>query len=95
MGHISFNNWEKEFRQNYYMYIPLTIVLLSCLGAVVAMKVLAGGVTLLSGLELTLIVAICIGYTGILYAGVNKKIIFWWLLIGIAVCILLFIVHLF
>lgn len=95
MKRISFKSWEQEFGRNYYMYIPLTIVFLSCLGAIVAMKVLAGGVTILSGLELTLIVAICIGYTGILYAGMSKKIIFWWLLIGIAICSLLFIVHLF
>lgn len=92
---LSFKSWLEEYERDYYMYIPLTIVFLSCLGAIVAMKVLAGGVNLISGLELTLIVSICIGYTGILYAGVSKKILFWWLIIGIAICILLFIVHLF
>lgn len=92
---LSFKSWLEEYERDYYMYIPLTIVFLSCLGAIVAMKVLAGGVNLLSGLELTLIVAICIGYTGLLYAGVSKNILFWWLMIGIPICILLFIVHLF
>lgn len=94
MKRLSFKKWEEEFERDYYMYIPLTIVLLSCLGAIVAMKVLANGITLLSGLELTLIVAICMGYNGALYAGISKKITFWWLLIGIAICVLLFIITL-
>lgn len=95
MKNLSLKSWEEEFEKNYYMYIPLTIILLSCVGSIAAMKVLEQGVNLFSGLELTLIVAICMGYNGTLYAGLNKKLVFWWLIIGTLICVSLFVITLF
>lgn len=77
------------------MYIPLTIVLNSCLGSIVAMKILAQGTTLISGIGLGIIVTLCMGYNGALYAGVNRRFTFWWLMVSLAVSILFFIITLF
>ncbi len=92
---LSLKEWEKEFEHDYYMYIPLTIILNSCVGSIVAMKILYQGTTLLSGIALGIIVALCMGYNGALYAGLNRKFTFRLLLVSLAINLLFFIITLF
>lgn len=92
---VSLESWEKEFEYDYYMYIPLTILLNSCIGSIAAMKILSHGTSFTTGLELTICVALCMGYNGALYASINRKVIFWWLIISLVVNISLIIINLF
>ncbi len=71
------------------MYIPLSIILNSCVGSIAAMTILAQGTGLISGLELSLAVALCIGYNAALLAGSNKKFAFKLLAISLIVNLLL------
>lgn len=80
---------QHEFLKDYYMYIPLTIILNSCVGSVAAMGILAQGTNLLSAIELTICVSLCMGYNAALLAGLNKKFAFWLLIIGMLVNTLL------
>ncbi|MBK5214182.1 MAG: hypothetical protein JJE55_11040 [Flavobacteriaceae bacterium] len=76
------------------MYIPLTIILNSCIGSVAAMTVLAQGTSLISGIELTLCVSLCMGYNAALLAGSDRKFAFWLLAVSLAVNILLILITL-
>lgn len=92
---VSLESWEKEFEYDYYMYIPLTILLNSIVGSLAAMEILTHGTTFLTGLQLTICVALCMGYNGALYASINRKVIFWWLIISLVVNALFFFINLF
>jgi hypothetical protein len=75
---------KKEFNHNLFMYIPLTIILQSCLGSVAAMMILAQGTTLISGIELTLCVVLCMVYNAALLAQLKSDTGFWLLMASLA-----------
>lgn len=95
MRSFSLKAWESEYIKDYYMYIPLTIVISSCVGGVTAMVILTNGLTLLSGIQLTICVAAAIGYTAAVLADINRKFSFWYLLIGTLVNIIMLVISLF
>ncbi|MGB3344048.1 MAG: hypothetical protein WBA61_09060 [Aequorivita sp.] len=82
---LSIKDMQREFECDYYMYIPLTIILNSCIGAIAAMNILRQGTTLLSGIELTLCVALAIGYNATLFVGANRKFTLKFLLVSLIV----------
>ncbi len=90
----SLKTLQREFEKDFYMYIPLTIILNSCIGSIAAMTILAQGTTLISGIELTLSVSLCMGYNAALLAGSNKKFSFWLLLISLVLNLLLILITL-
>jgi len=92
---ISLKEMEKEFAYNYFMYIPLTIIINSCLGSLVAMKLLAHGVTLFSGIGLTICVSLCMGYNAALLAGIKRSFAFKLLIASLVVNIILLLLTLF
>lgn len=94
MKALSIKSLQKEFENDYYMYIPLTIILNSCIGSIAAMTVLAQGTGIISGIELTICVSLCMGYNAALLAGSNKKIAFWLLALSLVVNLLLILITL-
>ncbi len=91
---LSIKSLQKEFEYDYYMYIPLTIILNSCIGSIAAMTILAQGTSLTSGIELTLCVSLCMGYNAALLAGSNKKIAFWMLAVSLIANMMLILITL-
>ncbi|WP_026452305.1 hypothetical protein [Aequorivita capsosiphonis] len=94
MKALSLKSLQHEFEHDYYMYVPLTIILNSCIGSIAAMTVLAQGTSLLTGIELTLCVSLCMGYNAALLAGSNRTFAFWLLLVSLAANLLLILVTL-
>lgn len=94
MKTLSIKKLQDEFEQDYYMYIPLTIILNSCIGSIAAMTILAQGTGIIAGIELTICVALCMGYNAALLAGTNRKFAFWLLVISLLVNILLILITL-
>jgi hypothetical protein len=94
MKTLSLKHWQQEFEHDYYMYVPLSIILNSCIGSVAAMTILAQGTSLISGIELTLCVSLCMGYNAALLAGSNRKFAFWLLIVSLVVNILLILITL-
>lgn len=94
MKALSLKAIQDEFEFDYYMYIPLTIILNSCIGSIAAMTILAQGTSLTSGIELTVCVALCMGYNAALLAGTNKKVAFWFLAVSLVVNMLLILITL-
>ncbi len=94
MKALSIKSLQQEFERDYYMYIPLTIILNSCIGSVAAMTVLAQGTSLISGIELTLCVSLCMGYNAALLAGSDRKFAFWLLVVSLVVNMLLILITL-
>lgn len=82
---LSIKDMEREFTFDYYMYIPLTIILNSCIGSIAAMNILRQGANFLSLIELTVCVTLAIGYNASLLAGTNKKFTFRLLLVSLIV----------
>lgn len=91
---LSLKAMQAEFEYDYYMYVPLTIILNSCLGSIAAMTILAQGTSLLTGIELTLCVSLCMGYNAALLSGASKKLSFWLLVVSLVVNMLLLLVTL-
>lgn len=94
MKSLSIKALQHEFENEYYMYVPLTIILNSCIGSISAMTILAQGTSLLSGIELTICVSLCMGYNAVLLAGSNKKIAFWLLAVSLITNMLLILITL-
>lgn len=94
MKSLSIKAMQIEFEKDFYMYIPLTIILNSCIGSIAVMTILAQGTSLVSGIELTICVSLCMAYNAVLLAGLNRKFAFWLLLVGIIANMLLILITL-
>lgn len=94
MRTLSIKTLQDEFERDYYMYIPLTIILNSCIGSIAAMTVLAQGTSLISGIELTICVALCMVYNAALLAGINIKFTFRLLVVSLVANLLLILITL-
>ena len=94
MKPLSIKALQNEFENDIFMYIPLTIILNSCLGSIATMTILAQGTSLLAGFELTLCVTLCMGYNAALLAGMNRKFSFWLLGVSLVLNLLLILITL-
>ena len=94
MKALSIKSLQQEFENDYYMYVPLTIILNSCIGSIAAMTILAQGTSLTSAIELSLCVGLCMGYNAVLLAGSNRKFAFWLLGVSLVVNLLLILITL-
>lgn len=86
---LSIKDMEREFEYDYYMYIPLTIILNSCIGSIAAMNILRQGTTWVAAVELTICVTLAIGYNATLLAGANRKFTLRLLMLSLIVNLLL------
>lgn len=74
----------EEFKENYMMYIPLSIIFQSCLGSVSVMYILMRmDESFFSFLQLFLCVASCMLYNASIMAQLNVKIVYKLLLISV------------
>ena len=72
-----YNNYLNEFQSKYTMYIPLTIILQSCLGGIAAMYILMNGLDTISGLvQLFLCVMLTSLYNAAILAQLKGKFVF-------------------
>ncbi len=84
----------KDFNENYILYIPLTIILQSCIGSIAAMYILMNSPNeAFKFFELTLCVVLAMGYNAVIFAQLKTKIIFPILLASITINILLIIIN--
>lgn len=85
MKNVSVKELMHEFEYDYYMYVPLTIILQSCIGSVAAMLILAHGTTLSTGIQLTLCVSLAMLYNAALLANAKIKLTFWLLIASLVI----------
>lgn len=65
----------KDFRELYMAYIPLMIIVSSCLGSMAAMYTLMQERSILQVIELFAIVSICMAFNASILAQMKTKII--------------------
>jgi len=63
----------KDFKEMYMAYIPLMIILSSCLGSIAAMYILMQEKSLSQGIQLWLCVMICMCFNGSILAQMKPK----------------------
>jgi len=85
----------KEFSNNVYMYIPLTIILQSCLGSIAAMLILMQGASTATFIQLTLCVSLCMFYNAALLAQLRAKFSFWILVASLVINSVLVVINIF
>ncbi len=66
----------KDFKEMYMAYIPLMIILSSCLGSVAAMYVLMQDRSVAQVIQLSLCVIICMAFNASILAQMKPKLIF-------------------
>ncbi|MFK7749921.1 MAG: hypothetical protein AB8B65_16125 [Kordia sp.] len=72
-----YTKYYNEFQDKYMMYIPLTIILQSCIGSIAAMYILMSGLDTISSLvQLFLCVIFCMFYNAAILAQLKGKLVF-------------------
>ena len=72
-----YTRYYEEFHDKYTMYIPLTIILQSCLGGIAAMYILMNGLDTISSLiQLGLCVVVTSFYNAAILAQLKDKWVF-------------------
>lgn len=66
----------KDFREMYMAYIPLMIILSSCLGSVAAMYILMQERSSMQVIQLTICVIICMTFNASILAQMKPKFVF-------------------
>lgn len=66
----------KDFKEMYMAYIPLMIILSSCLGSVAAMVILMQDRSTAQVIELSLCVIVCMTFNASILAQMKAKIVF-------------------
>lgn len=84
-----YNNCLADFREGYYMYIPLSIIFQSCLGSVSILYLTQLNFTLSTFIMVTLCTIVCMAYNAAVLAQLNVKWVFNLLLISIITNILI------
>lgn len=84
----------KDFKQMYMAYIPLMIILSSCLGSVAAMYILMQERSILQIIELSVCVIICMVFNASILAQIKPKFILNLLIVSLFINSLLSIINL-
>ncbi len=66
----------RDFKEMYMAYIPLMIILSSCLGSVAAMFILMQERSSIQVIELTLCVIVCMSFNASILAQMKPKFVF-------------------
>lgn len=89
-----YNKYYEEFHSKYTMYIPLTIILQSCIGGIAAMYVLMNGLDSISGLvQLFLCVILTSFYNAAILAQLKDKWVFNMLILSLVVNVMLILIN--
>lgn len=81
-----YTRYYEEFQSKYTMYIPLTIILQSCIGAIAAMYILINGLDTISSLvQLFFCVILTSFYNAAILAQLKEKWVFNTLLLSLLV----------
>lgn len=79
-----YTQYYNEFQEKYTMYIPLTIILQSCIGGIATMYILMNGLDTISSLvQLFLCVILTSFYNAAILAQLKGKIVFNLLLLSL------------
>ncbi|WP_430498470.1 hypothetical protein [Gaetbulibacter sp. PBL-D1] len=90
----TYNNLFKDFNDNYILYIPLSIILQSCIGSIAAMFILMNSTaTSFHFFQLTLCVVVSMSYNAAIFAQLKNKFVFNSLIVALVVNIMLIIVN--
>ncbi|MDX1270499.1 hypothetical protein [Bizionia paragorgiae] len=90
-----YNNYLLEFKNLYMAYMPLTIILQSCIGSVAAMLILQSSTPdYFPFFQLTACVIITMLYNAAILAQLGMKLIFNTLLLSLLINIVLIIINL-
>ena len=84
----------QNFKENYMLMIPLTIIFQSCLGSIAAMRILMNGNNYISFFELTTCVILCMLYNAAILAQLKVDWVFQLLLITLMVNTIFIIINL-
>ena len=82
---ILYRKFLQDFKKNYMLMVPLTIILQSCLGSIAAMRILMNGNNYMSFFELTTCVILCMIYNGAILAQMKVKLVSYLLLTSLIV----------
>lgn len=89
-----YTKYYNEFQSKYLMYIPLTIILQSCIGSIAAMYILMNGLDTVSSLvQLFLCVMFCMFYNAAILAQLKGKIVFNMLILSLLFNILFIVIN--
>ncbi len=89
-----YNKAFMDFKKNYMLYVPLSIILQSCIGSIAAMYILMSSTTnSFPFFQLTLCVIVTMLYNASILAQINYKIVFNTLILSLLVNILLSIIY--
>lgn len=66
----------EDFKEHLTLYVPLTIIFQSCLGAIAAMFILKNSYPTFHFLDLILVVSFAMAYNGALYAQLKSKVLY-------------------
>jgi hypothetical protein len=84
----------EEFQDKYMMYIPLTIILQSCIGSIAAMYILMTGLDSVSSMvQLFLCVVLCMFYNAAILAQLKGKVVFNMLILSLLFNVLFIIIN--
>ncbi|WP_298423441.1 hypothetical protein [uncultured Kordia sp.] len=83
---ILYTKYYNEFQDKYTMYIPLTIILQSCIGGIAAMYILMNGLDTVSGLiQLFLCTILTSFYNAAILAQLKEKWVFNMLILSLLI----------
>jgi ABC-type uncharacterized transport system permease subunit len=89
-----YTRYYEEFQSKYTMYIPLTIILQSCIGAIAAMYILINGLeTIPSLVQLFICVILTSFYNAAILAQLKEKWVFNMLLLSLLINVIFIIVN--
>lgn len=89
-----YHNFLQDFKTNYQMYIPLSIIFQSCLGSIAAMYILMNSTQeSFHFFQLTLCVIASMGYNAVIFAQLNIKWVFNVLIFSLIMNALLIIIN--
>ena len=89
-----YTKYYNEFQNRYTMYIPLTIILQSCIGSIAAMYILMTGLDTISSLvQLFLCVILCMFYNAAILAQMKGKLVFNMLILSLLFNIVFIIIN--
>ncbi|WP_046744399.1 hypothetical protein [Kordia zhangzhouensis] len=89
-----YTQYYNEFHDKYTMYIPLTIILQSCVGAIAAMYILINGLDTISSLvQLFICVLVTSFYNAAILAQLRDKWVFNMLLISLLLNVVFIVVN--
>lgn len=89
-----YSRYYEEFQDKYMMYVPLTIILQSCIGSIAAMYILMTGLDSVSSMiQLFLCVVLCMFYNAAILAQLKGKIVFNMLILSLLFNVLFIVIN--